>query len=116
VIPITLDKPRQLKFDIRACRELEAQLGKPLGSVIGEIQGYGVNAMVQALYIGLKHEDKSVTPGLAEKWFSAYVAKKRPMRTMVKKISDALDETGLFQKEEDVVEEDEGNAPAADEN
>ena len=113
MVTITLDKPRSLKFDIRACRELEAQLGKPLGAVLAEITSFGVNAMVMALYIGLKHEDKALTPGLVEKLFTSYVERKRPMRVLVKKLSEAMDETGLFQKEEDIVEDDEGNVPAA---
>jgi hypothetical protein len=113
-VSLSLDKRRELKFDIRACRELEAQLGKPLGAVLQDITSFGVNAMVVALWAGLKHEDKALTIGLTEKLFSKYVTDKKSMRVLIKKLSDALDETGLFQKEEDVVDEDdEGNVAAA---
>lgn len=112
-VAISLDKRRELKFDIRACRELEAQLGKPLGSVLQDITSFGVNAMVVALWAGLKHEDKALTIGLTEKLFAKYVTDKKSMRSLIKKLSDALDETGLFQKEEDVIEDDEGNVAVA---
>jgi hypothetical protein len=112
VVSISLDKSRQLKFDIRACRELEMQLGKPLGVVLQDITNFSVNAIVIALWAGLKHEDKSLTPGLTEKLFTKYVNDKKSMRMLIKKLSDAMDETGLFQKEEDVVEDDEGNVQA----
>jgi hypothetical protein len=113
VVSISLDKKRELHFDIRACRELEAQLGKPLGSVLQDITNFGVNAIVVALWAGLKHEDKAITLGLTEKLFSTYVKDKKSLRVLIRKISDALDETGLFQKEDDTVEDDEGNVPAA---
>ena len=112
-VSIALDKRRDLKFDIRACRELEAQLGKPLGAVLQDITSFGVNAMVVALWAGLKHEDKALTIGLTERLFSTYVKDKKSMRNLIKKLSDALDETGLFQKDDDVVEDDEGNVAAA---
>ena len=35
-VSISLDKSRELKYDIRATRELESQLGKPLGAIIQE--------------------------------------------------------------------------------
>ena len=113
MVSIALDKKRELHFDIRACRELEAQLGKPLGSVLQDITNFGVNAIVVALWAGLKHEDKALTLGLTEKLFSTYVKDKKSLRVLIRKVSDALDETGLFQKEEDTVEDDEGNVPAA---
>ena len=112
-VSIALDKRRELKFDIRSCRELEAQLGKPLGVVLQDITNFSVNAMVVALWAGLKHEDKALTIGLAEKMFSKYVSDKKSMRNLIKKLSDALDETGLFQKDDDAVEDDEGNVAVA---
>lgn len=111
-VSITLDKTRELKFDIRACRELESHLGKPLGAIIGDISNFGVNAIVTSLYFGLKHGDKALNIALVEKMFSAYVAARRPMSAITRKLNDALDETGLFQREE-TVEDDEGNVPAA---
>lgn len=113
MVQIRLDKVRQLKFDIRACRELEQQLGKPLGVILQDITNFSVNAMVIALWAGLKHEDKVLTPGLTEKLFISYVNDKRSMRVLIKRLSEAMDETGLFQKDEDVVEDDEGFIPAA---
>lgn len=110
-VSISLDKPRELKYDIRATRELESQLGKPLGAIIQEITQFGVNAMITALHVGLKHEDKALTLSLTEKLFQQYVKDKKPLRELIQKINDAMEETGLFQKEEDMarVGDDEGN-------
>lgn len=113
-VSISLDKRRELKFDIRSCRELEAQLGKPLGAVLQDITNFGINAMVVSLWAGLKHDDKAITINFTEKLFSKYVTDKKSMRVLIKKLSDAMDETGLFQKDEDITEDDdEGNVAAA---
>ena len=109
-VSVDLDKPRELKFDIRATRDLENQLGKPLGLILQDITNFGVNSIVAALWAGLKHEDKSITPNLSEKLFQTYVKDRKSMKSLMTKISAAMEETGLFSTDE--TEDVEGNAPA----
>lgn len=108
VVQIELDKTRTLKFDLRATMELEQALGKPLGSILGDITNFGVTSIRTALWAGLKHEDSGLTLNLVTKLFESYVKDKKSLRVLVKALSDALDETGLFQTDD----EPEGNAVA----
>lgn len=96
-VQVVLDKPRTLKFDIRATRDLEGQYGRPLGTIIQDITNLGVTAIISALNAGLKHEDKAMSLNFAEKLLISYTDAKRPMRDLVRSISDALEETGLFE-------------------
>ena len=112
MIAIDFDKPRQLHFDLAAVRDLEATLGgKPLASIINDLSQLGVNALVMALWAGLKHEDRALNPKLVERMLSTYITNKKSLRILGRAVNDALEETGLFRNEDD--EASEGNAPTA---
>jgi len=106
VVTVDLDRPRELKFDIRAVRELEQRLGKPLGLVLNDIQNFGVGTIETSLFFGLQHEDKGLSLSLTQRLFKAYVDDKKSLRLLIRQISEAMEETGLFQTDE----EPEGNA------
>lgn len=108
-VPIDFDKPRQLKYDLAAVRDLEAALdGKPLADVVNDLARMGVNALVLSLWAGLKHEDRTLNPKLVERMLSTYIEQKKSLRVLGRAVNDALDETGLFRTEDD--EDAEGNA------
>lgn len=108
-VPIDFDKPRQLKFDLAAVRDLEATLGgKPLADIVNDLVRMGVNTLVVSLWAGLKHEDRTLNPKLVERMLSKYIEEKRSLRALGRAINDALDETGLFRNEGE--EDMEGNA------
>lgn len=97
---------RLLKYDIGAVRDLENALdGKPLASVIVDISRLGMNAMVAALWAGLKHEDPSLTQSLVAKMldrhFTGQKNGRERLRALGTSIDKALEETGLFSTEED---------------
>lgn len=107
-MPVTIefDKTRTLKFDMAAVRDLEAALdGRPLGSVVGDIQRLSVTAITAALWAGLKHEDKSLNVNLVGKMLDRYLQNKGRVHVLGKAISDGLVETGIFNDGDD----DEGN-------
>lgn len=109
MVQIDFDKPRNLRFDLAAVRDLEAALGgKPLASVINDLSMLGVNALVLSLWAGLKHEDRGLNPKLVERMLEAYISDKKSLRTLGRAVNDALDETGLFRTDEP-----EGNATTA---
>lgn len=105
---IELDRLREVCFDIKAVQDVEHHLGKPLGLVLSDIQNFGVSTMITALWIGLQHEDKTITRSLTQKLFTAYVADKKNLRLLIRALSDAMEETGLFRTDDD--EAPEGNA------
>lgn len=107
-VTIDFDKPRELKFDLAAVRDLEAAMGgKPLASIINDLAQLGVTALVLSLWAGLKHEDRALNPKLVERMLSTYIANKRSLRKLGQAVNDALDETGLFRNED--TEDMEGN-------
>ena len=58
---IEFDRPRLLKFDLAAIRDLERALdGKPLGAIVNDLQNLGINSLVMALWAGLKHRGPRV--------------------------------------------------------
>lgn len=108
-VAIELDKPRTLKFDLAALRDLETVMdGKPMFGIIGDMQRLSITAITAALWAGLKHEDKALNINLVTKILGTYIkggngAEKS--RALVRAIDEAISETGLFASEDD-----EGNA------
>jgi hypothetical protein len=116
-VQIDFDKPRELRFDLRAIKDLEAAMGgMPLGDVVGQLSRVGVTAISAALWAGLKHEDKALTPNLVTKMLQAYIDakhKQKNLRVLARALNQAIEETGLFRSDADDDEETEGNGQAA---
>lgn len=106
-------KPRDLKFDLRAVKDLEANMGNmPLGLVVQQLSQVGVTAITMALWAGLKHEDKGLSPSLVTKMLEQYIAERRSLRKLGRALNEAIDECGLFKTDAEEEEEAEGNARA----
>jgi hypothetical protein len=116
-VQIEFDKPRELKFDLRAIKDLEAAMGGiPLGEVVGQLSRVGVTAITAALWAGLKHEDKTLTPNLVTKMLQSYIDstdKKKNLRILARALNQAIEDTGLFRSDADDDEDTEGNGQAA---
>lgn len=113
-ISIDFDKPRTLKFDLAAVRDLEAALGgKPLASIINDLSQLGVNALVLSLWAGLKHEDRTLNPRLVERMLTSYIEQKKSLRALGRAVNDALDETGLFRNEDEELSAEGNGIPEA---
>lgn len=106
-VHIDFDKPRLLKYDLAAIRDLEQALGgKPIGSIVNDLSNLGINAFVLALWAGLKHEDRAVTPHIVTKRLETWLNDGRKLRVLADAINDALEESGIFRAAAD---EDEAN-------
>lgn len=116
MITIEFDKTRQLFFDLAAIRDLEAAMnGQPLGQIVQHLSNLGINATVLALWAGLKHEDRGVSPNLVTKRLETYLKNGGKLRVLCDAISDALEESGLFrpaEEEDDAAEDTEKNDKA----
>jgi hypothetical protein len=113
-VSIDFDKPRQLHFDLRAIKDLEATMnGAPLGAIVQQLQQIGVTAITTALWAGLKHEDKGLSLSLVTKHLEKYIKDGRSLRKLGRAINDAIDETGLFKSDADEEEDAEGNERTA---
>jgi hypothetical protein len=103
MIRIEFDRPRSLHYDLAAIRDLEKALdGKPLGVIVNDLANMGVNSFVFALWAGLKHEDRGLTPNLVTKRLEAYLkdagepGSDKKLSLLADAINDALEESGLF--------------------
>ena len=97
MVSIDFDKPRQLFYDLSAIRDLEAAMdGEPLGVIVGRLANLGINALVFALWAGLKREDRTITPHLVTVRLDTYLKNGGEIRKLADGINDALEESGLF--------------------
>lgn len=109
-VSLNFDKPRELKFDLRAIKDLEANMGgMPLGTIVQQLSQVGVTAITMALWAGLKHEDKGLSPSLITKMLEEYIKKGKRLRILGRALNEAIDETGLFKTDAEEEEDAEGN-------
>jgi len=102
MITLQFDKPRQLKYDLAAIRDLERNMnGEPLGVIVGRLANLGVDALILSLWAGLKHEDRALTPHLVTLRLETYLAGGGTLRQLADGINDALEECGLFKTARD---------------
>lgn len=57
--PITLDKERTLRYDMRALDQIERRLNTNIASI--NFRGLKINEIATILWAGLSHEDKDLT-------------------------------------------------------
>jgi hypothetical protein len=109
---VDFDRRRELKFDLAAIKDLErASDGAPLGKIVTDLGQMGITSLTLALWAGLKHEDRTLTPNLVTKILEKYLADRKSLTKLLRAVNDAIDESGLFRGAE--AEEDEavaGNA------
>ncbi len=103
-VPVELDKPRRLRFDINALADLEETLGVGLGAMLQ--QHVGVRVLRAMLWAGLKWEDPGLTLQRAGKLLQDYLSGGGDLDTLAEKLIEALMASGLLGK---------GDNPNADE-
>lgn len=95
--PIQFDKRRNLAFDLLAIKELETQMGGvPVGTIVQHLQQAGVNAIIFALWAGLKHEEPTLTPANVTELLTRYVNEGKSLLPLARGISAALEASGVF--------------------
>jgi hypothetical protein len=100
ITTITLDKPRQIKYGLRAVRLLEDALGGVgLGGVDLHIRNLGVNTLAVAVWVGLKAEDKNLTLNLTVKLLDTYLKNGGSWKTLGGVVRRAIEQTNLFKND-----------------
>jgi hypothetical protein len=101
-VHVDFDRPRLLNYDLAAIRDLEQAMGgQPLGTIVNHLSNLGVNALVLALWAGLKHEDRAITPHLVTKRLETYLKEGKKLRLLADAINDGLEDSGIFKSAED---------------
>jgi len=60
-VPITLDRPRNLRYDWAAIKVIEQQTGVVVGELTKLFKPYSITNMIIVLRAGLLHEDPDIT-------------------------------------------------------
>lgn len=107
-VDLELDKPRRLRFDLRAIRDLEQVTGKSVGAITNDLRQVSVTAIIACLWTGLKHEDSTLNQNLIVKLLEQYLEDPaHSIKTVLRAIDDALSGSGLLRN---IGEDSEGNA------
>ena len=113
--PLDFDRPRNLRFDIAACEDLETRLSASLGEIIIKLNQLSVTTTIAALWAGCKHEDPTLTIALVRKRLQTYLDQGGRLRDINEALNKALVDSTPLKTSKDA-EESEGNAapePAA---
>lgn len=93
---VNLDKPRNLRFDIHAVRDLESALGLPTGVIWQQLGQMSINALCLALWAGCKHEDRALTQNLMVKIVERYIASGGKLKPVITAVTDAFEDSAVF--------------------
>lgn len=92
--PITLDKPRLLRFTIDAVARLEAEEGVGLDELWARKQR--IVALVALLYHGLRHEDATLTKARVIKLLDRFVDAGGDTTQLNETVLEALFASGVY--------------------
>lgn len=92
--PITLDRPRTLRFTIDAVARLEAEEGCGLDELWARKQR--IVALVALLYHGLRHEDASLTKARVIKLLDRFVDNGGDTTQLNETVLEALFASGVY--------------------
>lgn len=92
--PLTLDKPRTLRFTIDAVDDLERALGVGLDQLWANKQR--IVALVALLYHGLKHEDASLTEKRVRRMLQAVIDRGGDIGAINETVLEALFASGVY--------------------
>lgn len=96
-VEIVLDKPRRLRFDLPAVEDLEHAYGdKPVGQLVTDIANFSITGIKLALWAGLKHEDKALTPNLVRKMMTTHIESGKAISDLVEPLNRAILASGMF--------------------
>lgn len=90
-------KNRKMRFNINAIAELEAKT--PQRNVFKLVSdGFSINTIVTATWIGLKYEDKNLDLKLVRNWVNAYIQKEGFIK-LTALVTGAIGLSGLINKD-----------------
>jgi hypothetical protein len=96
-VPIHLDKPRTLIFDMEAMEAMEGALGDiPLTSTLQRLRGISTSTLSIALWAGLRADDKTLTLNLVKKIVKRCFDEGKSYSDLVTPVAEAIDKCGLF--------------------
>lgn len=96
-VPISLDKPRRLMFDVNALSDAEDALGTSIGKAM--TQRAGIREIRTLLWAAMKWEDRGLTVERAGNILQKYIEAGGSLEEIGTKIGEAIVASGLFKTE-----------------
>lgn len=112
-VSVDFEGGRRLRCDIAAIQEIEQLTGKPLGQVIQDLRGLGIQTLIVCLYACLKHEEPSLNLNLVRKRLEAHLKAGKSLKSLYKPLDEAMMASGVFQGVDDEEEPARPQAAAA---
>jgi hypothetical protein len=106
-VDITLDKPRRIRFDVNALDTLDQALGgMPLMEMIRLLSQGSVRASKLALWVGLRHEDRNLTPDRVGNMMQEHLDDGGELGELNDKVMEALYGSGIIRRPEEPAPQD----------
>ena len=107
-VEIDLDRPRKIRFAFRDLRDLEARTGGlAFQDILVRMGALHFSTVLQALYVGLRSEDKKMTPARTEELIEAHLEKGRPLSALLNAVMEAFELSGVVSRRDGQPEGDE---------
>lgn len=99
-VPITLDRPRLLRFNITAARRFKQEYGKALYEVRipseNRLELLDHDCLAHILYAGLRHEDSKLNVDKVVALLDDWLEQGGNLKEVYDKIGEAFKTSGLF--------------------
>ena len=101
-VEIELDRPRHIQFTLSAMRDCCRRLGGITFLVLLQrLEQLDLEAIVQSLHCGLRHEDKKLDVNDVERLVQDYMDREGAITDVLKAISEAIELSGLIRRRQE---------------
>jgi len=95
-VEIELDRPRKIRFSFSDLRTLETRLGNlPFQSILEMLSQMNLNALAATLAIGLRWDDKTISPSKVDALMDEYMKKHQTVVPVLEAIVKAFEVSGI---------------------
>lgn len=115
---IDLDKPRKLLFRIQDLRDLCLRVGRASGGpavamldLLDKLGKMDLDTVLTALFMGLRHEDKRLTPEKVTDLVQTFVDTQGSMADLLNALNEAIEKSGVIRRREGSNELGESESP-----
>ena len=95
-ITLELDRPRAIKFRYPELKEIQRTIGKPFGTILQDLAQLDVQQIETLLFIGLRHEDRTLRRERLEELLTAFFERGGSVRDLLYVLDQALIASGFL--------------------
>lgn len=99
---IDLDRARKLRFSIQDLRDLCRRLGGiSIVALLEKLGALDLDAVHVAVMVGLRHDDRRLTPEKVDDMVQGYVDKHGSLIGLLAALNDAIERSGVVRRREE---------------